>query len=147
LAKYGFLYAQLNDIIQCAFCRIVICGYKGDTDITEFHKLYSDWCPFVNGTSNNIALQDIDRLLMDYSSEIPKFDCNVNGFSDASNMISDSKTEIDRLLCKICFENEVTILLNCKHLVICTACSSSILLKTCPVCRTPIEYKIKIYLS
>lgn len=51
-----------------------------------------------------------------------------------------------RVFCKICFENEIDILvLHCRHLFSCGNCSLS--LKYCAICRTKIEAALKVFQS
>ena len=52
----------------------------------------------------------------------------------------------DRLLCKICFINEMEVVfLNCGHVASCNACSKKI--SNCPICRKYVVEKIKIYIT
>jgi hypothetical protein len=50
--------------------------------------------------------------------------------------------------CKICFERECnTVIISCGHSVLCTHCAETLDLKTCPICRNPIERIVQIYKS
>jgi len=50
--------------------------------------------------------------------------------------------------CKICFERECnTVIISCGHSVLCTHCAETLDLKTCPICRNPIEKIVQIYKS
>lgn len=47
--------------------------------------------------------------------------------------------EMDRHLCKICFEREInTVILNCNHRAVCTSCADQMQPLSCPVCRATI---------
>jgi hypothetical protein len=50
----------------------------------------------------------------------------------------------DKDLCKICLDLEANILLlPCKHLCACSSCGAA--LTSCPICRTPIAERMRIY--
>jgi hypothetical protein len=50
--------------------------------------------------------------------------------------------------CKICYERECnTVIISCGHSVLCTHCAETLDLKTCPICRNPIEKIVQIYKS
>ena len=121
LASQGFFYTLLNDCIQCAFCKIVFCGLQ-KANIDCMHLIYSFNCEFVNKKSNNVSITSIPDSIEDNNSN-------------------------NRLMCKVCLENEICILLDCKHLVLCQKCANYPSLKTCPVCRKIIESKCKVFLS
>src|SRR6266581_1581614 len=120
-ANNGFVYTLLGDIIQCAFCRIVIAGANSfPYYIQDIHNRNSPNCSFVNKTSNNVFM-----LNDDVSEDIGTV----------------------RLLCKVCLTNEVNIMItDCKHLVLCEVCAKNKSIKTCPYCRRRITNKQKIYI-
>mmetsp|Transcript_10428 Transcript_10428/g.14758 ORF Transcript_10428/g.14758 Transcript_10428/m.14758 type:complete len:90 (+) Transcript_10428:39-308(+) len=50
-------------------------------------------------------------------------------------------------VCVICRENECRILIfPCKHLCLCEICSQTSSVKSCPLCRTLVDQKMKIFL-
>ncbi|KAF7838620.1 Transmembrane Fragile-X-F-associated protein [Senna tora] len=50
----------------------------------------------------------------------------------------------EKVLCRICFEGEISIvLLPCRHRILCSACS--VKCKKCPVCRVAIEECLPVY--
>lgn len=50
--------------------------------------------------------------------------------------------EVDRHLCKVCFEREInTVLLDCKHRAVCDRCLAQ--LQNCPCCRTAITKTVR----
>jgi len=125
LAITGFFYTLLNDTVQCAFCRIIFCVTSQSYSHIEFmHALYSPDCPHVMDESNNVQLEEIDESPLPWAEQIN-----------------------ERLLCKVCAENEVSVVLNCKHLVLCAECADEPRMDRCPVCRAQILFKHKIFLS
>lgn len=123
LVKLGFFYTLLNNIIQCAFCRTIICvGFNNIGMVILFH-----W----KGCRNCMSR-----------------DLNIKQFKNIKNKPKkDVKVDNSRLLCKICYVNEINALLDCKHLVLCYKCANNEMLKNCPVCRNIIKKIDKIYLS
>lgn len=125
LAKNGFFYTLLNDIVQCCFCRIVIGNIERCWDATfiNFHKAKSPLCKFFSEINSNVPIINNPQQITPLTTN-------------------------DRTLCKVCLENEVSILLmDCRHLVLCRDCSNNESIQTCPVCRTSIYNKFKVYLS
>ncbi|KAL0342422.1 UNVERIFIED_CONTAM: hypothetical protein Scaly_1904800 [Sesamum calycinum] len=50
----------------------------------------------------------------------------------------------EKVLCRVCFEGEITIvLLPCRHRILCSSCSDKC--KKCPICRVPIEERLPVY--
>jgi hypothetical protein len=69
------------------------------------------------------------------------------GFQKLKNELTE---DIDKLthqiLCKICIENQIdTVLLRCKHLVVCNSCAEKI--DYCPVCRRTIFASMKVFIN
>jgi hypothetical protein len=54
------------------------------------------------------------------------------------------ETELERHLCKICYEREInTVVLDCNHRAVCARCLDQV--ATCPLCRAPIIKIIQTY--
>merc|ERR1712060_91413 len=52
--------------------------------------------------------------------------------------------ELERHLCKICYEREInTVILDCNHRAVCARCLDQV--ATCPLCRAPITKIIQTY--
>lgn len=119
LAKFGFFYTFIADIVQCAFCRIVIGGWdQTDQLVTGRHRVFSPKCLFLQSPTccGNVAINE--RL-------------------DPERQIT----------CKICFESGVEVAFqNCGHAICCLSCYNRVR-PNCPICKRPIEQKIlRIYL-
>ena len=55
--------------------------------------------------------------------------------------------KINKLICKICLENTVECILEpCMHFCCCLDCINKITNNNCPICRTPFEKYLKIFL-
>jgi hypothetical protein len=129
LVKSGFFYCLLNDNTQCAFCRCVIGGWKLDSNPVEVHRNLFPSCQYIN--QSYINLEEV-RPEIEIIEEVKQ------------NAESSNKNE-NRLLCKICFDKEISIRFNCKHCVTCKECSSRVFL--CPICRTSIRRRQDVILS
>ena len=56
--------------------------------------------------------------------------------------------EEPKLLCSICLDNAITLLIEpCNHICICDKCNNSLVTKECPICRTNISATRKIYFA
>ncbi|XP_052238237.1 baculoviral IAP repeat-containing protein 7-B-like isoform X2 [Dreissena polymorpha] len=73
-----------------------------------------------------------------------------SSFSSASNPsdVDDVLTENEKLkeqrVCKVCMDKEVCVtLLPCRHLATCEECAKSI--RDCPICRSDVESKVKVF--
>ena len=117
LAKNGFFYCLLNNIVQCAFCRIVLYN-SNDNQIVKYHLTASKSCKFALGK-----------------------ECG--NISFVENIIT-SQTDIFEKQCKICLMNEVNLSYNCGHML-CFDCSQ--LVKNCPMCRSSLTGRRVIYWS
>ncbi|KAK3130030.1 hypothetical protein QOZ80_6BG0488020 [Eleusine coracana subsp. coracana] len=54
------------------------------------------------------------------------------------------KLKIERILCRICFEKDIYIvLLPCRHHVLCETCSNKC--QSCPICRLTIESRLSVH--
>jgi len=75
--------------------------------------------------------------------QAPEVDERDAGCSERINALKEKVQNLTkRLQCKICDEEEISILLQpCSHHVCCERCSTSI--KRCPICRAPIEILLK----
>ncbi|TNJ30758.1 Ankyrin repeat protein 2 [Giardia muris] len=61
--------------------------------------------------------------------------------------LSSSRSLPEGMTCVICLTNpKDTLLQPCKHLCTCSGCSSRLKGQPCPLCRTPVESTVKVYL-
>ncbi|CAJ0589926.1 unnamed protein product [Cylicocyclus nassatus] len=67
-----------------------------------------------------------------------------------TRMSLSEKANNERIQCCICFYREKTVLLRpCNHICLCDTCLQAVMLDSqphCPICRTPIESHIDVYL-
>jgi hypothetical protein len=130
LAKSGFFYCLLNDNTQCAFCRCVIGGWKSDSNPFEVHRNLFPSCQYIS--QSYINLEEV----MPEIEIIEEVKPNAGSINKIDNE--------NRLLCKICFDKEISIRFNCKHCITCKECSSRVFI--CPICRTSIRRRQAVIL-
>jgi hypothetical protein len=135
LAKSGFFYCLLNDNAQCAFCRCVIGGWKSDSNPFEVHRNLFPSCQYINQSYINLEEEEV-------MTEIEIIEI-IQGVKPNAGSINQNNNE-NRLLCKICFDKEISIRFNCKHCIACKECSSRVF--HCPICRTSIKRRQDVIL-
>ena len=66
-------------------------------------------------------------------------------FKDENNERKTKETDNNNIICSICLDNTKCMLfLPCKHVSCCEQCAQNV--NSCPLCRNPIQSKVKIYL-
>ena len=118
LARDGFYYTLIEDIISCYVCRVCIGGFCRTSNVKELHRRFSNECPIRS------ELYNIDQL----------------GISAERNCNENASIE-----CKICYKRNICTVFDCNHLIACHICSRS--LQSCPLCRATILTKREIIIS
>lgn len=159
LARAGFFYCLLNDTVQCAYCRSCLGGWDEQSIPASVHKMFFPYCDFVKQ-----FLQDVQpsraggtQLLNGRPQAIPD-KASIFGSTKPLESTSSSSSANDesetaklldnlqqRLICKVCFEREVSVRFNCKHIVTCEICSMRV--HSCPICRARIFRRFDVILS
>lgn len=98
-----------------------------------FIKVFFPYCLFVKNEFQPLAIRG------------PEATCEGGIEEGEENETKSIAVLRERISCKICFENEVSVRLNCKHIVTCKDCSLKV--KACPVCRCIINERIDVILS
>lgn len=84
------------------------------------------------------------RIGISIESSIPKYDTN---HIQIPMPVATYKEE-SKLLCSICYDHDITLLLEpCNHICICEICHNSLVNKQCPICSTKILTTKKIYFA
>lgn len=103
---------------------------------------------------NFSSLEDLCDKILEYEekklnlslSDTPTECEQFTGLCLTKTRNKDFKSSKDVLLCKICFVKEMGITFQpCGHLLSCDLCSHQI--SKCPICRLPVQKRIKTYLS
>src|SRR5277367_3908270 len=48
IAKHGFFFTFVEDVVSCFVCRVCIGGLKGDIDIVDLYRNFSPLCPLLH---------------------------------------------------------------------------------------------------
>ena len=130
LAKSGFFYCLLNDTTQCAYCRCCIGGWKSDSIPNEVHKnLFPDCLHIKHLIQSNSFYNSGHNSAQEVNQSINIIENEVQ-----SSSVINSKNS---LMCKICYDFEISVRFNCKHLIACKSCSKKV--QICPICRSIIR--------
>ncbi|KAK3098658.1 hypothetical protein FSP39_021663 [Pinctada imbricata] len=144
--KYPDSTLQKNPLLTDAAQRVIKMGYlpkQVNKAVEEVLKL-KDWTTM---TPNDIIgkLKEQNVLPAPISNDHP----NVLGKFDSSNIASikeEIRTLKERKLCKVCCEEDVSIVfLPCAHLVCCAQCAPAI--QKCAVCRKLVKGTVRVSFS
>lgn len=117
LAEAGFFYTGVRDEVRCFSCGIGLKDWCSYDDAWEQHACWSPNCNFIRqnrGTLYIAQVQDKFHKTIDFEN-----------------------------ICKICYDNVITILYRpCGHAITCDKCSLRI--PRCPLCRQNINQRINI---
>lgn len=92
--------------------------------------------PVETTSENNSVQSEPEKIQLEPLNETPEEKL-------ARLILENEKLKSDKL-CVICLENEKNILFQpCCHLSTCPSCS--VYFNTCPICRVPVYYKLKIF--
>ncbi|XP_023348554.1 putative inhibitor of apoptosis [Eurytemora carolleeae] len=144
MAKAGFFYTGFSDKVTCFYCNGGLCGWEPQDDPMEEHiKSFPD-CQFIELTKKeNVSMYKKERQQLEIKQEIEQ----EKTVSDKTRNVSESSDDLENsaLICKVCLDKQVSILLlPCRHLVSCGECTVS--LQNCPVCRGRIQHTVKAFL-
>ncbi|KAL1492136.1 hypothetical protein ABEB36_012624 [Hypothenemus hampei] len=164
LAEAGFYYVGMGDQAICFCCGGGLKDWEETDDPWEQHALWFPKCPYLLQQKGSEYIKSVKEKRdprrpsitsassrSNPSSET-KETVNVNLPEQSSELKSSSlecapHTELsEKPLCKICYKNEMCVLFKpCNHIVSCVECSWG--LKTCAVCRKPVERRDRVFLS
>nr|XP_023022306.1 baculoviral IAP repeat-containing protein 2 [Leptinotarsa decemlineata]XP_023022307.1 baculoviral IAP repeat-containing protein 2 [Leptinotarsa decemlineata]XP_023022308.1 baculoviral IAP repeat-containing protein 2 [Leptinotarsa decemlineata]XP_023022310.1 baculoviral IAP repeat-containing protein 2 [Leptinotarsa decemlineata] len=155
LAEAGFYYTGVGDQTLCFYCGGGLKDWEESDEPWEQHALWFSKCVFLNLKKGKDFVEKVkqraDPLLslpgtsQDKTKELeePKEPCSRTP-EKAEKTTETEATE--KTLCKICYKNELgVVFLPCGHVVACVDCASA--LKTCAVCRKPLEATVRAFLS
>lgn len=134
LASAGLAYTGEGDRVICFSCGMGFKDWEAQDIPIEEHARHTAYCPyleFIKGKEFCKKVVEKYRL----KAQGKKFD---EVLEPNEKVIQEEKT------CKICYENNANVVfLPCGHIHTCRECAFS--LKDCPVCRTTIHSKQRVY--
>ncbi|XP_066156172.1 death-associated inhibitor of apoptosis 1-like [Euwallacea fornicatus] len=152
LAEAGFFYVGVGDQTICFHCGGGLKDWEQDDNPWEEHALWFPKCSYLFLKKGQDYINTVKQ------KRDPRFATATPSTSEAKespkpkevvikNCDSDEESQGDvKTLCKICLQQEVgVVFLPCGHIVSCVECSSA--LKSCPVCRKPLEATVRAFLS
>lgn len=129
LAEAGFYYTGRGDQVVCFHCGLGLQNWSSGDDAWAKHALFYSKCEFHQLKDENNMMSSL--MIKEMSAEDVKIKqveaCN-------------------KLLCKICLENELSVVfMPCKHTACCSDCSVNF--DKCVICRQNITSFLKIFIS
>ena len=151
MAKAGFFYRGIGDIVTCSFCGVSLHKWLQNDDPIAEHRKFNPNCKFirllqdVNIPRDNRTKIFIKNFISFIQSIFSNFKSTINSYFYAdSGSRSFSNTYSNN--CKICLNEDSNILLlPCHHISTCISCT--LCTKFCPICRCKIESVIKVYFA
>lgn len=133
LAEAGFFYTGRGDKVLCFHCGLGLHSWMRNDDVWNMHAKFNAKCEFL-------------QLKNDVTSSIKDMSLPIDVSIKDSVLIEKDETYNDKLLCKVCLENELCVtFMPCKHTVCCSDCS--ITFDKCIICRRNITSFLKIFIS
>lgn len=142
-AKAGFYYIGYKDYVKCFECNGGLCKWNFRDDPWIEHTKYYPNCNFIIENKSELFIKICIELLK-IENENRKV---ISNFELLLSRVKDYKINSinDNLLCKICYEHEINcLLLPCAHQLSCVNCTNK--LNKCPICKSIINIKQKVYL-
>ncbi|XP_028671287.1 E3 ubiquitin-protein ligase XIAP [Erpetoichthys calabaricus] len=144
LAEAGFYSNGEQDKVWCFECNGGLKDWNPNEDPWTEHAKYYPGCSYlikVKGQAyvNNVQFEKACRTTAMENG------CDEQTEEGASTLERLRKLQ-DEKLCKVCLaKDSIIVFIPCGHLVTCHECSARV--RNCPICRSPIESKIKTYIS
>lgn len=131
LAEAGFYYTGKGDQVICFHCGLGLKDWRSGDDVWEQHALFYAKCEFYQLKNE----KDVSSLpIKNISLSIEEED------------IKHVETCDNKLICKICLVNELSVVfMPCKHMVCCNDCS--VTCDKCIICRQKITSFLKVFIS
>lgn len=152
LSRAGFYYSGVADRVICFSCGIGIRDWSPIDDPWQMHVLMrpNRICAFLLEQMGMEYVQAI-RTQFHHCPQLPSHaDVGVDVTAPPPQLpppdadVADKDDE-DRTICKICLLKPYEIVfVPCGHILACSECARNFS-KCCPLCRSKIEKKIKIY--
>jgi len=138
MANAGFFYLGFDDLVQCFECDVVLFDWQNDDEPWIEHAKYSPECAYLQHYKSPYFIRDCVALLAE-NTEKPLQ-------QSVSTLTEDGENHSNRILCKICYDNEMNYLvMPCFHISCCEECIKKV--NKCPICNNDIHNKMKIFLS
>lgn len=141
LADAGLFYTSIGDRVRCFSCGCDIVDWDENDDPWKRHALWFSNCEYLKLVKGQ---KFIDAVLA-ADEKKTKTEPDKEPALDIET-VSTAPDEEAGSMCKLCLCNEYeTVYLPCGHVAACAKCAYSV--STCPICRTPYERVVRVYLT
>lgn len=153
LSEAGFFYVGVGDQTLCFHCGGGLKDWEENDNPWEEHALWFPKCTYLFLKKGPEYIEQVKQK-KDPRTPPPPSSASSSETKENSEQLSaknsvtttEDKERDEKTLCKICYKNEVgVVFLPCGHIVACVECS--VALKTCAVCRKPLEATVRAFLS
>jgi baculoviral IAP repeat-containing protein 7/8 len=141
LSEAGFFYKGQNDEVTCFSCRGTLEDWKEEDVPWEQHMTWYSNCRFVGSMFTPKQIRET-RLKFWWPEQ--GVGSPVEGWDFENMRISEGPKENSNGQCKVCMEEKLdVVLIPCMHVIVCFNCSEK--LNTCPICRSKIAERKRIF--
>ncbi|KAJ8932882.1 hypothetical protein NQ314_014363 [Rhamnusium bicolor] len=154
LAEAGFYYTGVGDQTLCFYCGGGLKDWEENDEPWEQHALWFSKCVYLNLKKGSEYIEKVKegkerQLSVSSTSGVKTKEepATAEALSEKCEKFNSKETEAaEKTLCKICYKNELgVVFLPCGHIVACVDCAAA--LKTCAVCRKPLQATVRAFLS
>ncbi|CAH1961034.1 unnamed protein product [Acanthoscelides obtectus] len=152
LAEAGFFYTGVGDQTLCFYCGGGLKDWEDNDDPWEQHALWFSKCVYLNLKKGKDYIEKIKKKEEAHQPATSSSQTKDEPTASVSAVKSDTSEKdeeasaAEKTLCKICFKNELgVVFLPCGHIIACVDCAAA--LKSCAVCRKPLEATVRAFLS
>lgn len=133
------LFIGVGDRVKCFWCSGELICWRPDEDPWKEHAKVYPTCQYVLNVKGAEFVKECERLTDIYAL----YDIEIDLFEGCNTTESRSNDAPESQTCKVCLENELSIvILPCCHYCACSECASA--LKVCPICRAAFRGFIKV---
>ncbi len=148
LAEAGFYYMGESDRTKCFFCYGGLWQWEPEDDPWEQHAMHHPMCGFVLAVRGQEFIDQM-RHMKNAKKKAEQFEVP-NILVIPNPLPVDERQEFEELkaerTCKVCLDKKVEISFQpCGHCVTCRFCCRT--LDKCPVCRSNIVRKYRIFMA
>nr|ANW12278.1 iap3 [Malacosoma sp. alphabaculovirus] len=145
MARAGFYYTKHKDYVRCAYCEIELGNWTtGKSPISE-HAYYSPQCNYVVELLESYSLMTSSSLPPHVEEHERR---RLNDFYTCATTTATTTTAASSnvMACVVCMDRDRCIMFSpCKHIVCCDDCA--VVVDSCVLCRSLIEYRTRIFLN
>lgn len=153
-AKAGFHYTNDGDTVMCGICRVRIRDWRDFDNPIKQHEKFSPHCLYVKFMKDKYVKEalkqpayKLDTVYKVYSyMHTAKFFYRTRFFSALKNEHREDfhTSWCTSNTCKVCLlEHACIVLLPCRHFCLCDSCSERC--ADCPLCRSHVDCKLKVF--